>query len=115
MKMSEEQLKIMITMNIVDRCTIDRLKDERIERYSFGNKQLGDIVQTIVKNICFIQCCVTDQDKETKTLEENNNFRKEAFNNDVSLLCEGIHSPDFTGKCHKCNEQIFVKKQETKA
>lgn len=78
-------------------------------------KELHTSFNNLKEAIEVMRCCVNQDYKETKAKEESNEQRKENFNAEVELLCEGIHSPDFTGKCFKCNEQALVKKQETKA
>jgi len=55
MKMSEEQIKAMVIMNIIDNCTME-LDNTGQERYTLNEKQFGEVVETLVKNIKVIQC-----------------------------------------------------------
>ena len=55
MEMSEQQIKAMVIMNIIDNCTIE-LDNTGQERYSLNEKQFGEVVETLVKNIKVIQC-----------------------------------------------------------
>lgn len=55
MKMSEKQIRAMVIMNIIDNCTME-LDNTGQERYSLNEKQFGDVVETLVKNIKVIQC-----------------------------------------------------------
>lgn len=55
MKMSEEQIKEMVIINIIDNCTME-LDNTGQERYSLNEKQFGDVVETLVKNIKVMQC-----------------------------------------------------------
>ena len=69
MEMSEQQIKAMIIMNIIDNCTME-LDNTGQERYSLNEKQFGKCVDTLVKNINAIQCCTKLKDKEEPTFEE---------------------------------------------
>ena len=53
--MSEEQIKAMVVMNIIDNCTME-LDNTGQERYSLNENQFGKVVDTLVKNIKVIQC-----------------------------------------------------------
>ena len=55
--MSEKQIKAMVIMNIIDNCTIE-LDNTGQERYSLDEQQFGKCVDTLVKNINVIQCCM---------------------------------------------------------
>ena len=55
MKMSEKQIRAIVIMNIIDNCTME-LDNTGQERYSLNEKQFGDVVETLVKNIKVIQC-----------------------------------------------------------
>lgn len=59
MKISEQKIKAMVIINIIDNCTIE-LDNTGQERYSLDEKQFGNCVDTLVKNIKAIQCCKKD-------------------------------------------------------
>ena len=56
MKISEQRIKEMVIMNIIDNCTME-LDNTGQERYSLDEDQFGKVVDTLVKNIKVIQCC----------------------------------------------------------
>ena len=56
MKISEQRIKAMVIMNIIDNCTME-LDNAGQERYSLNEDQFGKVVDTLVKNIKVIQCC----------------------------------------------------------
>lgn len=61
MEMSEQQIKAikaMIIMNIIDNCTME-LDNTGQKRYSLNEEQFGKCVDTLVKNINVIQCCMS--------------------------------------------------------
>tara|TARA_R110000796_G_C14432950_1_gene421355 strand:- start:69 stop:332 length:264 start_codon:yes stop_codon:yes gene_type:complete len=62
MEMSEQQIKAMVIMNIIDNCTIE-LDNIGQERYSLNGQQFGKCVDTLVKNINVIQCCKSDSEQ----------------------------------------------------
>jgi len=57
MKMSEEQIKAMVIMNIIDNCTMG-FDNTGQEWYSLNEKQFSKCVDTLVKNINTIHCCI---------------------------------------------------------
>ena len=57
MKISEQRAKAMVIMNIIDNCTME-LDNTGQERYSMDENQFGKVVDTLVKNINVIQCCM---------------------------------------------------------
>ena len=57
MKLSEQRTKAMVIMNIIDNCTME-LDNTGQERYSMDESQFGKVVDTLVKNINVIQCCM---------------------------------------------------------
>ena len=56
MKLSEQKIKAMVVMNIIDNCTME-LDNTGQERYSLDETQFGKLVDTLVKNVKVIQCC----------------------------------------------------------
>lgn len=54
MKISEQRIKAMVVMNIIDNCTME-LDNTGQERYSLDENQFGKVVDTLVKNIKVIQ------------------------------------------------------------
>lgn len=56
MKISEQRIKAMVIMNVIDNCTME-LDNTGQERYSLDENQFGKVVDTLVKNIKVIQCC----------------------------------------------------------
>ena len=53
--MSEQQIKAMVIMNIIDNCTIE-LDNTGQERYTLNEQQFAEVVEKLVKNIKVIQC-----------------------------------------------------------
>ena len=62
MEMSEQQIKAMVIMNIIDNCTME-LDNTGQERYSLDENQFGKAVDTLVKNIKVIQCCMGEAEQ----------------------------------------------------
>ena len=69
MEMSEQQIKAMVIMNIIDNCTME-LDNTGQERYSLNGQQFGKCVDTLVKNINVIHCCKSDSE-QLKVLGEH--------------------------------------------
>ena len=60
--MSEQQIKAMVIMNIIDNCTME-LDNTGQERYSLDEQQFGKCVDTLVKNINVIHCCMSEAEQ----------------------------------------------------
>lgn len=71
MEMSEQQIKAMVIMNIIDNCTIE-LDNTGQERYSLDEQQFGKCVDTLVKNINVIQCCESDSEQLRSSCDRHN-------------------------------------------
>jgi hypothetical protein len=67
MKISEQRAKAMVIVNIIDNCTME-LDNTGQERYSMDENQFGKAVDTLVKNINVIQCCMELKDKKITDL-----------------------------------------------
>lgn len=78
--MSEQQIKAMVIMNIIDNCTME-LDNTGQERYSLNEEQFGKCVDTLVKNISVIQCCKSDSEQ---------------------IKCSGCKKPMNVGLCGSC-------------
>jgi len=62
MEMSEQQIKAMVIMNIIDNCTME-LDNTGQERYSLNGQQFGKCVDTLVKNINITHCCMGEAEQ----------------------------------------------------
>ena len=62
MEMSKQQIKAMVIMNIIDNCTME-LDNTGQELYSLNGQQFGKCVDTLVKNINVIQCCMGEAEQ----------------------------------------------------
>ena len=58
MKMSEEMIKNMVVVNILDNCKIDIDEYGNPERYCLDKKQFRETVDTLVKNIMVMRSCM---------------------------------------------------------
>ena len=54
--MSEQQIKAMVIMNIIDNCTM-KLDNTGQVQYSLNNNEFTKVVDTLVKNINNIRSC----------------------------------------------------------
>lgn len=56
--MSEEMIKNMVVVNILDNCKIDIDEHGNPERYHLDKKQFKEAVDTLVKNIMVMRSCM---------------------------------------------------------
>ena len=93
MEMSEQQIKAMVIMNIIDNCTME-LDNTGQERYSLNGQQFGKCVDTLVKNINVIHCCKSDSEQlHTEVFNLANKLAINGYGNEairLHVICNGM-------------------------